>query len=494
MSEESASVHTSLKEILRGGSLLVIGRILSNVAGFLLNWVLVQALGTTLYGVYAYGRLITSTVTTLTTLGMDKGMLRFLPASQDDDQKDAIVTLSFLSVLAFSGLTSVIIYWGAPLLNEYTLQDDLFVDVLRILSITIPFYTLSRLFGAVFRSIKFVGHDIFISQVSPRIARLLAAVVGLVFGYQFVETVVALAIASAIVFLIAAVLFFGRTDFQFRPRLDRETTVDLYNFSFPLMFSQAATFLYKRVDVFMVGIFLSSTEVGAYNIAVLVSTVLVIPLGGINQLFPPIASELYSNGEMEKLQTIYRIVTRWTVTISLFGAIFLAVHRTEVLLLFDEEVAMAATVLSLLVVGQFVSAATGPCNYILMMADHQYLIMINQWFFGIFNIVLNYYLLHQIGLTGAAIATATSLSLLNVVRLVEAWHFEGVFPYTLQFAKPIVAGVVSAFPMVVLGRWFAGFSQLLVNGFIGCLTFLVALYLLGIEDEDRSFFRQEVLG
>lgn len=493
MSGDSGSVNSSLRSILRGSSVFIIGKVVANAAGFLLNWVLVQALGTALYGVYAYGRLVTATSLTVTIAGMDKGMLKYVPVSTDKRQNQ-IISIGFVTVLFFSLLIGACIYVFAPVINEHTLQDELLVDVLRILSVTVPFYTLSRLLGSVFRSIEAVEYDVFVSRISPRLARLLAAVVGLLLGYGLVETVLALAAASVLVFFVAVTLFLARTDFAPDLRTDRETALELYDFSFPLMFSRAATFLYKRVDVFMVGIFLTSTDVGMYNIAALVSGVLVLPLSGINQLFPPIASELHASGEFGKLQSVYGIVTRWSFTVSLFGATLLVVHRSQVLSLFDEGMTAATVVFSLLVLGQLANATTGPCNYVLMMTDHQYLTMINQWIFGTFNVVLNFVLLQQFGIVGAAVATATSLSLLNVVRIVEVWYLEGLVPYSWKFVKPLIACGVAALAMLSLNPWLAGLLQIGVSGFVGGLVFVSLLYVFGMEEEDRSFFEEEVIG
>jgi len=492
MSGNSGSVNSSLRSILRGSSVFILGKIIANAAGFLLNWVLVQALGTTLYGIYAYGRLITATSLTVTIAGMDKGMLKYVPVNTGK-RRNQIISIGFVTTLFCSLLIGLCIYVFAPVITEHTLQDKMLTDVLRILSITVPFYTLSRLLGSVFRSIEAVGYDVFISKISPRLVRLLAAVVGLLLGYGLVKTVFALVVASSLVFFVAVTLFLAQTDFTPELRTDRKTMIELYDFSFPLMFSRAATFLYKRVDVFMVGIFLTSTDVGMYNISALVSGVLVLPLSGINQLFPPIASELYANDEVEKLQSMYGIVTRWSFTVSLFVATLFIVHRAQILSLFDEGMTAATVIFSLLVFGQLANATAGPCNYVLMMTGHQYLTMINQWIFGTLNVVLNFILLQQFGMVGAAVATATSLSLLNAVRIIEVWYLEGLVPYSWKFIKPLIACGVAALSMISLDSWLSGLVQVGVSGFVGGLVFVSLLYVFGIEKEDKSFFEEEVL-
>lgn len=494
MSGESNSVNSSLESILRGSLLFVLGKIAANAAGFLLNLVLVHALGTALYGIYAYGRLITATSLTMTLAGMDKGMLKYIPVKSDEKERNQVVTVGVITALAFGLFVGVCIYVFAPVITAYTLENELLTDVLRILAVTVPFYTLSNLIGSVFRSIEAIGHDVAISKISPRVARLLAAICGLLLGYGLVRTTLALMAASGLVLFVALTLFLTRTDFSPDTKVERETVFELYNFSFPLMFSRAGTFLYKRIDVFMIGIFLTSTDVGLYNIAVLVSSVLVLPLNGISQLFPPIASELYANDKIAELQSVYSVVTRWSFTVSLFVATLLVVHRTAILSLFSEEVAAATLIFAILILGQLANAVAGPCNYVMMMTDHQYITMVNQWVFGVSNVILNYLLLQEIGILGAAIATATSLTLLNATRVVEVWYLEGLVPYSWKFAKPLLACGLAVVPMVLFESWLDGLLQLFASGLVSGVVFASLLYAFGIEKEDRSFIEEEVVG
>jgi O-antigen/teichoic acid export membrane protein len=254
------------------------------------------------------------------------------------------------------------------------------------------------------------------------------------------------------------------------------------------MFSRAGSVLYTRVDVFMVGFLLSSEAVGFYNIGFLVSSVVTLPLVGLSQIFTPIASRLYEADDYEGLDSIYSTVTRWAFTVSLFAALFAIVYAREILALFGPAIVRGAPVLQLFALGQLLNAAVGPSNYLLMMTNHERLSFINHWVFGVANVILDYVFIHKFGFVGAAFATAGILALLNIVRWLELRYLEGLSPYSYRYYKPLVAGFVAAIVLYFSRFLASGIQSLVVGGVLSGLAFVLALYALGIEQDDKEFF------
>ncbi|ELY97281.1 polysaccharide biosynthesis protein [Natrialba chahannaoensis JCM 10990] len=254
----------------------------------------------------------------------------------------------------------------------------------------------------------------------------------------------------------------------------------------------AGDILMNRVDILMVGFFLSSTAVGIYNIAVLLAGILALPLAAFNQLFPPVASRLLSNEKRSELKYLYEVITRWVFIISLIMAISLVTYRFELLSLFGEEFTGGSLVLTLFVLGQLVHSLGGANGYLLMMTDHQYLLAANQWAFGILNFVLNYIFIVEYGFIGAAVATASVFALLNITKTIELWYLEGLFPYSLSFLKPIIAGIFSIIPMHIMGMLLNGIYLVFVGTLIGVLTYIIIIISLGVEEEEKSLIKSLV--
>ncbi|UPM43938.1 flippase [Halocatena salina] len=500
MSEQTTSESTvsPLRSIVDGASIFLVGEILYKASGFVLNFLLARTLGSTLYGIYTYAYTYITVSTMFASLGSDQAVLRYFPSySDDEDAQSWIAGISVLSSVIGSCVVAGMLWVLAPTIRWYTGNSELFVDVMRIIAIMLPFDTLTKMLASMFRGLEHPTEQIFLQKIVRPGARICAVGVALLLGYTLIDTVAALVVASVLAFVIGVVLLVRRTSLRpsFSGMSGTASTPEItayYNYSLPLMLSKAGTILYNRVDVFMVGLLIGMSSTGYYNIAFLMSSAITLPLTGCNQLFAPIASRLYDNGEVDELNEIYATVTRWAFTLALFAALGAIVYAPDILSLIDDEYTVAVPVLSLFAVGQLLNASVGPSNYLLMMTDHQYVTFVNHWVFGVVNVVLNFIFILQFGLIGAALATASILGLLNVVRWIEIRYLEGLSPYSRAFYKPLVAGVGATGALYLPTLWLSEIPLLVVGGSLGAVVYGLILYALGIEQSDITFARQMI--
>lgn len=473
-----------------------VGRILASGLKFVLNAVLTRGLGSGLYGIYAFAKTLISVFVVLSRAGTGKSILRYVPAAEDDpERQNAVVGLAYLTVLVGSVLIGGVLYVLAPRISSLTLENPLLVDVLRIFAIFLPFKSVIQLTNAVFRSIENLELQVAVADFAEPLTNIVVVSIALFVGYSLLGAVAAMAIAAILVCSFAISLLYVRTDIRpnvVKRRSGREM-FEFYNYSIPLTLKDLGSILYTRVDILMVGFFLVESAVGIYQIAILVSSLLILPLQGFNQLFPPIASRLYTNREFDELESIFGIITRWTLTVAIPMALVTLVYPTELLRVFGPDFPTGSSVLILFTLAQLTNCAVGPSGFLLMMTDHQYLNLANQWTLGVMNIGLNYVLILEFGFIGAALATASTLAFINVVRVVEVWYLEGFSPYSKRFWKPVTAGLVSGAVMLGVGRVLSGYTLLVLGTIAGGVVFLLLLFAFGIERDDREFFEEIVL-
>lgn len=477
----------SLRSVLDGAVLHYLGTAIVNLIEFLLTLLLTRVLGASVYGIYAFGTMLVGSVLAIANLGTDIATMRYLAASQDDRPfQNRTLGLAYATTLLVGALVGAVLFVLAPTITAYTLEEPVLTPAIQVFAIAVPFQALTLVAASTVRGLELPVEKTVILVVEP--ALKLAAIGMAVFaGYALLGVVAAYAVACVMAFLFALAYSLRRTGL--RPRLEMRAAEmgTFYRYSAPLSLSKASTFLFKRVDVLMVGIFLAAADVGIYNVAVILAGVIALPLAGINQLFPPAVSRLSADGDEESLASVYATVTRWSITASILVALPIVVYRLEVLALFGPEFVAGWTVLVLFVAAQLCNAAAGPANDVLMMTDHQYVVLGNHLVLGLANVVLNYILIVSVGLIGAAIATATTLAVLNVLRVLEVWYLEGLFAYSRRLWKPLVAGGVAGLLMVGTGHYLEGIVVLFVGGSLGACGYLLALYLLGIEQRDREF-------
>lgn len=483
------SVTDSLLSLARGGYFHVLGQLLSRLSGFFLNWLLATTLGANIFGIYVYGNLFVSVAGMFADLGAKRALLRFLPEFSHDERKSQYVTIAFLVAISSSTTIATLLFLTAPYINRYTLDNGTLTLVLRILAISIPFITSSAVASHVFRAEKQVGYQVLIDDIVLRYSRLFLVGGAILLGATLVDVVFAVLVAAIFTAIVAFFLMYYSTPFGLE-RPEQSSAKRFIDYSLPVSMSNIEVLMYSTVDVFMLGFFLTSTEVGVYKIAVLISSFLTFPLLATNKLFPSVASKLYTDGKNRELQAVFSTVTRWTVSVSVFMSFGALIYRRELLMLFGAEYVRGVSVLTVFVIAYFLNTAVGPSNWMLLMADRQYLVMLNHWVFGSLNVILNFILINEIGLIGAAIASAGSIAALNVTRLVELQILEGFQPYTAQYLKPIVAAVVGGLAMFVIKGSVQSILVLFVGGAVGAIVFCTTLVVFGIEKQDRKVFQE----
>ncbi|WP_302081599.1 flippase [Salinibaculum rarum] len=482
------SLVESLQSLSRGAVVFIAGSGFSKALGFVLNVVLTQSLGAAMYGVYAFSYTILTILADFGTLGSDRAILRFLPTETEGEGNGSVTLfISVVTALVGSSAIAAVLFWLAPVLSERTLNSPLFTDVVRIFAVLVPFHALTDVILSVFRSQERLEYQVFVRDILNPIIKLLTTGIAILIGATLIGVVAAIAVTVLLIFAYTGYLLISRSGVYptiegYRTRLRPH-----YNFSFPLAIKDVGGLIVTRIDILMIGFLLTGPDVGIYNIAVLLSGVLLFPLRGINQLVPPIISRLYKAGDFDQIQSIYGTASRWGLIITLLPAIGIAVYRETILSLFGASFLIGGASVVVLSAGYLVRSAAGPSGYVLMMTDHQYLLLINQFLLAALNIVLNYILILQFDILGAAIATATTRILINQVRVVEIWYLEGLFPYSVAFLKPILAGGVTITTLLAVRQLLPTGPAVAVGAIFGSLVFGGALYLLGLEEIDKQF-------
>jgi O-antigen/teichoic acid export membrane protein len=459
------------------------GRVFGQVFQYGLSVLIASSLGASALGAFAFGLVLLRLSTPAARLGLDTAVQKFVPLHRDDDGLLAGTTIlalvtPLLAGVLVAGGTSVAVSWGADLFGTEV------EPVAFHLLYGIPLFSLFMVGEAVTRSFKETKYAVLIRDFGQKGSALLfAAVAILLSGGIFAVAdayLTSLAVASALAVLSVRRLgaFEGIRRAEFRTR-------EIYRFAIPVMGAAVASPLVTWTDILLLGFMVPSESVGYYEAAYQTALLLSFGLATLNAIFPPLASELYGSSRMERLDEVYSIATKWVTAVTLFGAGFVVVFATEILQLFGGSFVTARLALVLLVVGQVVNAVIGPGGYLLSMSGHERLELLNTVATATLNIVLNFVLIREFGILGAALATATSLSLMNLARLLEVRRFVGVWPYHRGYLRLILPLGVAFASMTVISRIGVGpLATLIVGGSLSLLLFAVLTWQLVYSDTD----------
>jgi len=100
-------------------------------------------------------------------------------------------------------------------------------------------------------------------------------------------------------------------------------------------------------------------------------------------------------------------------------------------------------------------------------------------------VVLNLVLIPHFGIVGSAYAWAISLTLVNLLRVVQVRIVLGMYPFDVGEAKAFVAGGAALVVGLVIGHATDGAVAIVVGGLALGITYLAVLAGLGISADDR---------
>ncbi len=174
-----------------------------------------------------------------------------------------------------------------------------------------------------------------------------------------------------------------------------------------------------RTDVLTLGFFRTDAEIGIYRVASQMAAVVVFALLAVNMTQGPHIAHLFSKGDMQMLQ---RMVTRSAQAVMLFAlpVVLVIVFFGEFIIrtVFGPEFESAYIPLVILCVGQLVNASMGSVGNLLNMTGHERDTTKSILVAAIVNVALNLSLVPVWGIIGAAVATACTLIVWNVIM----WH------------------------------------------------------------------------
>ena len=220
----------------------------------------------------------------------------------------------------------------------------------------------------------------------------------------------------------AQVLYEFKKDYSSKNNSISFSTNQILSVSAPMAISAMAYFIMQSIDVIILAIYEGFDEVAYYSVAVKLATLTALALLSVNIVVAPKIAEIYENNKMKEMQKIIKNSTRIIFIISLSTLILLCVFSGPILELFGPKYLVANQALLILLFAQFFNSISGPGAIYLNMTKRQS--TLNKILFSglIINVILNFYLIPDFGINGAAMATFISLIFWNILIIIYVYR------------------------------------------------------------------------
>jgi O-antigen/teichoic acid export membrane protein len=244
------------------------------------------------------------------------------------------------------------------------------------------------------------------------------------------------------------------------------------------------------IAVLVLGAFEAVRVVGIYNVAFRTAALSTLVLFAFSGIFSPMVSNLYRRGLSQDLSYLYKDVSRWAFTGAFAFFLMTVLLARDIMAVFGDEFIWGWPVIVVIAAAQLFSSSVGPTARVLAMTGHQRIVMFATLGSAAAAAALNLLMVPIYGIFGAAAGTAAAMVLVNVVTMLSVHRFLGFWPYSVRYAKPVIAGLMAA-TSVYLARLvlpaYTGAIALLIFAPLFLGVFVMLLVALGLSPSDRQF-------
>ena len=252
-----------------------------------------------------------------------------------------------------------------------------------------------------------------------------------------------------------------------------------------VFFTSLSSIAFAVCDTLFLAAITGFANAGIYAVAQYFSQVLEVPMRSIQTSAVPLISEYWRSKNMSGMLSVYRksCINLLIAGMGIGGIILINLHNIG--RFFSPKYSVMLWPVTILVFARWINLGTGLNTVIIQFSTFWRFDFFSTLIYSILGIPLNFLLINNYGMLGAAFANLTAMVLYNTVRFIFIWKKFGLQPFTWKNGVLLVTGAALIGCVYLL----PGFSNLYVDGVVRSSIFITLFALLIIKGR----FSDEVL-
>lgn len=450
---------------------------------FLLRMFLARYFGPAGLGLLTLVIIIQGIAVIIGTFGIPIALTKYAAEYKGDrDKLNQTNSSALVSSIGFGVVLCILLYTLSSVIATIFNKAEL-ARLLKILALAIPFIPfLETLQGLLIglREMKIYAYLLILRNALNIL--LIIALVEFGFG---VEGAVFGIVLSALVGCMLAIIFLGK---YLSLNLDNilQNTKNLVSFGSQVFGANAVNFIAGQVDVLIIGYYLANIKVGYYSAAVSMSLLLFIIPEAIQRISIPVSSEYWSKNNLQGLQSIIDKSMKYSASIVLPIGLGMGFFAKEIItLIFGAEFIYAVLPFCILLIARVVRGATiVPVGGSFSGIGRPDVGLKLDALSSVLSIGLSILFIPRFGLTGAAMATTTSLLAGCIIGLILLQRIVRVNIDVKWYAQAIGLACI-AIVLFTIGTKL--FNHYIVGGVV-LLGYIILFFKVLFVKEDKDLF------
>jgi O-antigen/teichoic acid export membrane protein len=477
--------------ILSGTSQNLVGIVVAALATFGAQVLLTRAFGPEGFGVVTVVTQAAFVASFATRAGMDMTVLRDVAVNIGVGRSD-LVRIPVGRAVAIAGIVSLVAALAVAAASGavrgiFSIDSERYPWVVEAGAAGLPFLALTNVWLSATRGLKIMRYTLYVFWAGQPVMWIVLMLAGWQLSKSTAMSVLAYSLSWACAGVAAWACWRKESaSWAARPmepgRLGR-----MIRYAAPRAPAALFSQLLFWTDLFVLSRYVGDAERGVYAASLRAGQVLVLFLTSVNLMFGPFVADLHNRNERERLDSLFKTLTRWTLAATLPVFLVFFVTPTGVLDLFGAEFKAGQAALLILVAGQLLNVATGSVGFVLIMVGR------TGWDLAVYagslalDLSLAFWLCPRYGMEGAAVANAVTFGFSNLLRMILVRRFVGIQPYDSSYLR-LLAPATAAFAamwlihMMVTATWIVDLPATAVGG---SLVYVAAYLAVGLTKAER---------
>ena len=431
--------------------------------------------------------------------GLSFSNVKFYTQSRADGKHQNFLSLSLVGILVNFSIF-LIGYFAVNLLFP-KLQETEMWQMKRLILPLILVLAFSAVFNKYLSNFKRIAIPNIFENLLPKVANLGAFCLFFFLGFPE-KAAYLFFILMFILGLFGYIYYTNRleklkpdfsTDYIKKDNLWKE----VLNYSFYGFLGNIGNFIAVKIDSVMIAEFLGFEPNGVYNTLYSIISLITVPAMGLYSISAPIINKHLAENDYEELDRLHKksSLILFFLGLVLLSCVLVGFPYLTHFIKNGELLRQSEPVIWVLGFAMLFDLATGFNGHIISLSKYYRFNIVVMLFLAVTTVTLNLYFLNSTNLElfGVAIATAISLTLFNIAKIVFNYIKFGVFPLTIEMMYALIIGTLGITVAVIMPEFKSSFLNLLYKPGVVLLMFFVGNYFLKIfpleEYINRNFLK-----
>lgn len=373
-------------------------------------------------------------------------------------------------------------YEDAPLISQYYYY-------------ILPLILFSALYGTIKSYISAMLDTVFASFSQEILLRLVVIIDLVLFYFEIIsfKTFVVIFVLNHVIQFFFMILYGIKKNFlKFtisldiltKPIIKKVGTYSLYSF-----FGGLTMMIVGNIDMLMLSSYEGLSQTGIYAIAFYVGSVISIPRKSVSKISLPLIAKSFEANNMDYIKKIYKqtSLNQFLVGFLLFIGVWANIDNLYAML--PKEYAAGSLVILIIGMANLFDLICGANGQILVSSDYYRFNLIFALLLVLIAIVTNIIFIPLFGITGAALATTSSILLYNLMKLVFVWVKFSIQPFSWQTTAMIMNGSFVLLISFLLPAFENIYVDILIRSVLITILYVAIIWIFNLSLEFKEATR-----